>query len=286
MSKKDTTKINQPLSQNMNDRIDVDMESLRQQHVMVATPCYGGMIGEPYLKAMTGLAILFKHYGLNFTLATLSNESLVTRARNTLTAMFLENSTYTHMMFIDADIGFDPQDIVKMLHRDKDIVTGAYPKKTINWPAIHGVATDKKPDDPFELAKFQASYALNIKREHMDSQEIPLVKGLIPVLDAGTGFMMIKRSVIDKMTKEYADTRYNNDLNTDPKLQPYFYALFDTMIDPNTKRYLSEDYTFCRRWQQMGGEIWMDPSINLDHYGSYQFQGNIAEQFTLVKKDD
>ena len=153
MSKKDTTKINQPLSQNMNDRIDVDMESLRQQHVMVATPCYGGMIGEPYLKAMTGLAILFKHYGLNFTLATLSNESLVTRARNTLTAMFLENSTYTHMMFIDADIGFDPQDIVKMLHRDKDIVTGAYPKKSINWPAIHGVAIDKKPDDPSELAK-------------------------------------------------------------------------------------------------------------------------------------
>ena len=92
MSKKDTTKMNQPLSQNMNDRIDVDMESLRQQHVMVATLCYGGMIGEPYLKAMTGLAILFKHYGLNFTLATLSNESLVTRARNTLTACLLYTS--------------------------------------------------------------------------------------------------------------------------------------------------------------------------------------------------
>ena len=109
---------------------------------------------------------------------------------------------------------------------------------------------------------------------------------MIPVLDAGTGFMMIKRQVIDKMVKQYPETRYTNDLNTDPSLNPYFYALFDTMIDPNTKRYLSEDYTFCRRWQQMGGEIWMDPSINLDHYGSYQFQGNIAEQFTLVKKDD
>tara|TARA_B100000989_G_scaffold286079_1_gene254387 strand:- start:1269 stop:2129 length:861 start_codon:yes stop_codon:yes gene_type:complete len=286
MSKKNEKQTNKTLSQNMNDRIDVDMESLRQQHVMVATPCYGGMIGEPYLKAMTGLAILFKHYGLNFTLATLSNESLVTRARNTLTAMFLENSAYTHMMFIDADIGFTPQDVVKMLHRDKDIVTGAYPKKTINWPAIHGVAMDQKPSDPLELAKFQASYALNIKRDHMDSQEIPLVKGLIPVLDAGTGFMMIKRSVIDKMVKEFPETRYNNDLNTDPKLQPYFYALFDTMIEPDTKRYLSEDYTFCRRWQKMGGEIWMDPSVNLDHYGSYQFQGNIAEQFTLVKKED
>jgi hypothetical protein len=190
------------------------------------------------------------------------------------------------MMFIDADIGFIPQDIIKLLHRDKDIVTGAYPKKSINWPAVHGVATDQKPTDPFELAKFQASYVLNIKREHSDTKEIPLVKGLIPVLDAGTGFMMIKREVIDKMTKEYSETRYNNDLNTDPSLQPYFYALFDTMIEPESKRYLSEDYTFCRRWQKMGGEIWMDPSINLDHYGSYAFQGNISEQFTLVKKGD
>ena len=286
MSEKDKTKLNKPLSQNMNERIDVDMEKLRQHHVMVATPCYGGMVVEPYLKAMTGLSILFKHYGLNFTLATLSNESLVTRARNTLLAMFLQNPNYTHLLFIDADIGFIPQDVVKLLHRDKDIVTGAYPKKSINWPAVHGVAMEQKPEDPLELAKFQASYVLNIKRDHMETHEIPLVEGLIPVLDAGTGFMMIKRQVIDRMVKQYPETRYTNDLNTDPSLNPYFYALFDTMIDPDTNRYLSEDYTFCRRWQKMDGEIWMDPSINLDHYGSYQFQGNIAEQFTLIKKDD
>ena len=107
MSKKDKTQINKPLSENMNDRIDVDMERLRKNHVMVATPCYGGMVGEPYLKAMTGLSILFKHYGLNFTLATLSNESLVTRARNTLMAMFLQNPSYTHLLFIDSDIDFN-----------------------------------------------------------------------------------------------------------------------------------------------------------------------------------
>jgi len=282
----DKTKTNQPLSENMNDRINIDLETLRKQHIMIATPCYGGMVGEPYLKAMTGLSILFKHHGLNFTLATLANESLVTRARNTLTAMFLQNPDFTHLMFIDADIGFDPHDIIKLLHRDKEIVTGAYPKKSINWQSINSIAQSKQPENAFELAKFQASYVLNIKRDHNKEGKIPLVKGLIPVMDAGTGFMMIKREVIDKMTKEYSDTRYNNDLNTDPSLQPYFYALFDTMIEPESKRYLSEDYTFCRRWQKMGGEIWMDPSINLDHYGSYAFQGNISEQFTLVKKDD
>ena len=145
MSKKDQNKDKQTSSENMNERIDVDMEELRKHHVMVATPCYGGMVGEPYLKAMTGLSNTFKHYGLNFTLATLSNESLVTRAPNTLTAMFLQNPDYTHLMFIDADIGFNPQDVVKLLHRNKDIVTGAYPKKSINWPAVHGVALEQKP---------------------------------------------------------------------------------------------------------------------------------------------
>ena len=88
------------------------------------------------------------------------------------------------------------------------------------------------------------------------------------------------------MTEKYSDLKYNNDLNTNPKYNPYFYSLFDTMIDPISKRYLSEDYTFCRRWQDIDGEIWMDPSVDLDHYGNYSFQGNISEQFTLVKKDN
>ena len=171
------------------------------------------------------------------------------------------------------------------MHRDKEVVTGAYPKKSINWPGVHQMASTYSSDDAWNLAKHQAQYVINIKREHRDQEEIPIVEGLIPVLDAGTGFMMIKKSCIQKMTEKYSDLKYNNDLNTNPKYNPYFYSLFDTMIDPISKRYLSEDYTFCRRWQDIDGEIWMDPSVDLDHYGNYSFQGNISEQFTLVKRD-
>ena len=274
-----------PLRPEMQETINVDLKKLRDNHVFIATPCYGGMIGEPYLKAMTQLSILFKHHDLQFTLATIANESLVTRARNTLVAMFLENPIYTHLMFIDADIGFNPQDVIKLMHRDKEVVTGAYPKKSINWPAIQQMAGTYEADKAWDLAKYQAQYVINIKKEHRDQEEIPIVEGLIPVLDAGTGFMMIKKSCIKKMTEKYSDLKYNNDLNTNPKYNPYFYSLFDTMIDPDTKRYLSEDYTFCRRWQDMGGEIWMDPSVDLDHHGNYSFQGNISEQFTLVRRD-
>ena len=284
-NKKEVKNEGTPLRPEMMQTINVDIEKLRNYHVFIATPCYGGQIGEPYLKAMTQLSILFKHHNLNFTLATIANESLVTRGRNTLVAMFLENPMYTHLMFIDADIGFNPNDIVKLLHRDKEVVTGAYPKKSINWPAIHQMAGTYEADKCWDLAKHQAQYVINVKKQHREQEEIPIIEGLIPVLDSGTGFMMIKRSCIDKLIEKFPETKYNNDLNTDPKYNPYFYAIFDTMIDPESKRYLSEDYTFCRRWQSIGGEIWMDPSIDLDHYGNYSFQGNISEQFTLIKKD-
>ena len=274
-----------PLRPEMKQKIEVDIDKLRKNHIFVATPCYGGMVGEPYLKSMTQTSIMFKHNNLNFTLATIANESLVTRGRNTLVAMFLAEPMYTHLMFIDADIGFRPNDLVKMMHRDKEVVTGAYPKKSINWPSIHQVASTLDKDKSFDLAKHQAQYVINIKKQHRESEEIPIIDGLIPMLDSGTGFMMIKRSCIDKMVEEYPKLKYNNDLNTDPRWNPYFYAFFDTMIEEGSRRYLSEDYTFCRRWQAIGGEIWMDPSIDLDHYGSYSFQGNISEQFTLIKKD-
>ena len=101
------------------------------------------------------------------------------------------------------------------------------------------------------------------------------LNGLIELHDAGTGFMMIKREAILRMIKHYPELKYNNDVQmggTD--LKDNFYAIFDTMIDPIDKRYLSEDYTFCRRWQDMKEKIWLDPSISLNHYGSFCFQGN------------
>jgi len=97
---------------------------------------------------------------------------------------------------------------------------------------------------------------------------------LIRLHDGATGFMMIKREAIDKMIKAYPELKYNNDLNTPPELNDYFYCFFDTMLDPKDKRYLSEDYTFCRRWQQIGGECWLDPTISLNHFGSFCFVGN------------
>jgi hypothetical protein len=199
--------------------------------------------------------------------------------------MFMSDPKFTAMMFIDADIHFEAESVLKLWahlnnpNNDVDVAVGSYPKKSINWKQIHD-AVKNKGADVEEMQKYQSSYVLNIRAD--DKGRIPLKDGLIPVYDGGTGFMIFKREVIQEMFDKWPDLHYKNDLNTNPKYDPYMYALFDTMIDPKTRRYLSEDYTFCRRYQELGRTIWMDPSINLDHQGNYLFKGNISNQFTYT----
>jgi hypothetical protein len=272
------------LDQAMQGQVKINLNKFNGKHLFVATPAYGGMVGEAYLKSMVRLGILFKTHNLNFTLATIANESLITRGRNTLVSMFMSNPAYTEMIFIDADIHFEAESVIKLWDKvcdsqyGIDVAVGSYPKKSINWENVIK-RTNQLGDNatPEEITKHQASYVLNVRAD--EKGRIPLKNGMLPVYDGGTGFMLFSRSVIQNMMDKMPELHYKNDLNTDPKHDPYCYALFDTMIDPDTNRYLSEDYTFCRRYQDMGGTIWLDPSINLDHQGSYVFKGNISNQF-------
>ena len=259
----------------------IDISVFKDRHLFVATPAYGGMVGEAYLNAMVRLGIVFKTYGLHFTLATIANESLITRGRNTLVSMFMADNKFTDMMFIDADIHFDAESVLKMWFKlckydDVEVMVGAYPKKMINWKGIRQQVVEYNISED-EMQKHQASYVMNIKADK--DGRVPMKNGLIPVYDGGTGFMLYQRDVIQRMMDKWPDLHYKNDLNTDKKYDPYMYALFDTLIDPVTRRYLSEDYTFCRRWQELGGTIWMDPTIELDHQGAHLFKGNIGNQF-------
>jgi hypothetical protein len=220
----------------------------------------------------------FNGHQIPLAFGTIANESLVTRARNVLVAYFLA-SDYTHLMFVDADIEFQTEDILKLYAHKKDVVVGAYPKKGVAWDKIRANLTDpankSKELSDRDMASFGSDYAINFKFVDKETKTIGVENGLIKLHDAGTGFMMISREAILKMIKAYPELKYNNDVNiANADLKDHFYALFDTMIDPIDRRYLSEDYTFCRRWQEIGGDVWLDPSISLNHYGHFCFQGN------------
>lgn len=250
-------------------KVNVDMDYLRTMNIFFATPCYGGLITDQYFLSMFKLSQVLISYGIRFRITTLRNESLIPRARNILTAMFLADEEATHLMFIDADIEFEPDSIIRMLAMDKEIIAGAYPKKTINWDGVKNAVLNNQDD----IAAFGADYALNLKLS--EGNRVRTHMGAVEALDASTGFFLVKREAVEKMVTHYPELFYNSDSALDPKFNPYCYALWDTMIDPVDKRYLSEDYTFCRRWQQIGGEIWIDPNTKLNHVGSYTFKSNL-----------
>ena len=265
-------------------KIEIPIEVLRNKHIFIATPCYGGQIGEPYFRSMMRLAILCNKYDIQFTVSTLANESLITRGRNTLVSFFMEHPDATHLFFIDADIEFDPNDLLRMVAYDRPITVGAYPKKAINWQSIIEAARRNEEETTETIEGHSSNYVVNFEfvtdEDGNPQNQIQIRDNLIKLKDAGTGFMCIQRDVIQKMFDAHPELKYANDINVDAKFEKHMYALFDTMIDPESRRYLSEDYTFCRLWQQMGGEVYLDPRTALNHVGHYTFRGNIRKLIT------
>ena len=268
----------------LDSKIEIPLGLLRQKHIFIATPCYGGQIGEPYFRSMMRLAILCNKYNIQYTVSTLANESLVTRGRNTLVSFFMENPQATHLFFIDADIEFNPEDILRMVAYDKPVVVGAYPKKALNWTSIIGAARANEEENEETIEGHSSNYVVNFDflkdKDGNHTPQVQIEDNLVKLKDAGTGFMCIEKSVIQQLFDKHPEMKYVNDINVDQKFEPFMYALFDTMIDPDSRRYLSEDYTFCRLWQNMGGTIYLDPRTALNHVGHYTFRGNIRKLFT------
>ena len=202
---------------------------------------------------------------------TLGMESLITRARNTLVANFLDDEHATHLLFIDADIGFSTAIIKRMLDFDDQVVCAPYPMKLINWSAIPQLVKDN-----LDYKTLSLPYVLNFE----DKDNVEVKTGFAKVLDAATGCLLMKRECLLKMVKEYPDLHYNTDQIIDGKeyKSENTYLFFDTMKDEDG-RYLSEDYAFSRRWQRIGGSIWADLSSDLIHYGQYKFQGQLWKHF-------
>ena len=244
--------------------------------LVIATPCFGGMLHNGYFQSILDLAVNFTRLNIPFEVMTIGNESLIQRARNGIVAKFMSDESATHLMFIDADITFSWVSIVKLLLSNKELCGGCYPKKCFNWDKIkhHSTKSPNLSDD--ELMAKSLDYVFNpIYHQEGANVVIKLENGMASVKDIGTGFMMIKRSVIKKMMSKFPDTKYRNNVAGygQNNMNDYFYALFECAIDPVSKVYLSEDYLFCKRWIDIGGELWLDLNTNLNHTGIIDYKG-------------
>ena len=228
-------------------QIQVNIDYLRTTRVHICTPCYGGMLTEQTFMSFIKWANTCRQLGIDWTLETMTNESLISRARNTLVAKFLNNPDSTHLMFIDADIGWEPWHLLVMLNRQVDVIGGLYPMKTlpVKWVVNGFEGAETGPD------------------------------GLQEVSKTGTGFMLVKREVFEKLNAHPAVKPFNNDIGLPKELDQHLRTYYDTAVREN--RYYSEDWTFCENWRDIGGQVWVDKRVLLRHTGSYTFDFQTQE---------
>lgn len=247
--------------------------------ILIGTPCFAGMLHNGYFQSMLELSANFTRLGIPYEVITIGNESLIQRARNGIVAKFMSDDNATHLMFIDADITFSWISIVKLILSNKEFSGGCYPKKCFNWDKIKHY-NQKSPDlKEDELMAKSLDYVFNpIYHKQGENVVIRVENGMAQVKDIGTGFMMIHKSVIRKMMVKYPETKYKNNVAGygQGNMNECFYSLFDCCIDPVSRVYLSEDYLFCKRWIDIGGELWLDINTNLNHTGIIDYKGCLA----------
>jgi len=294
--------------------IKVEIAELQKRKLFVATPMYGGQCAGMFTRSIADLSAICAKYQIPLQLYFLFNESLITRARNYCVDEFMRSGA-THLMFIDSDIGFNPQDVLALLammtdESEYDVMGGPYPKKCISWEKIKQAVDKGVADkDPNVLEKFVGDYVFNPKGSQ---KEIP-IGAPVEVMEIGTGFMMVRRKTFEDYEKAYPHLHYKPDhvrtehFDGTREIMAYFDCVIDRgygyenlhqlladvaagkeglqdvakkMIDGeqhSSKRYLSEDYMFCYNVERMGARVWFCPWMQLQHVGSYVFGGSLAD---------
>jgi hypothetical protein len=268
---------------------EVNIEAMIKQYVAehkprlaILTPCYGSLCFVNYVSCLINTMNFLHGVGIPVKVEFCRNDSLVSRARNNLIAKVMNDPTVTHFMFIDNDITWSPIDIIKLLIADKPLVGGIYPIKNFDWSKLLANPTVVqdwlKKKNESQLASMMTDedfiqYRMVRYNVNHLGPNLVIKQNLAQVKHLATGFMMIQRSVIEKMSKAFPSTKYVDDVGfLHGSENDFAYALFDCGVEEG--HYCSEDWLFCNRWTKMGGQVWMDVSINLVHTGNQDFKGS------------
>lgn len=236
----------------------------------ISTPCYDAMLTMQYTMSLLRLVQFCNQHNIDYMIDFLGNESLITRARNKSLNKFM-NTDCSHLLFIDSDIEFQPEAVMDLLLFDKDVSCCVYPKKGFNWNKfMYSIQNEQNSKE--HPSSRGLDYAYNIM--YNDKNELIKNGDFIRVNQSSTGFMMIKREIVEKLNKKHTELEIISDelSNNDTKM----YGLFCCMI--KDKQYLSEDYSFCQRVNDIGGQVWINVKHNLNHIGKYSFNSDIQNR--------
>ncbi|MDB5442375.1 MAG: hypothetical protein JWP73_751 [Phenylobacterium sp.] len=238
---------------------------MTQPHLFIATPCHGGQLTIEYLHALVALQAACEARGVGCHVELLEDDRVIPRARARLAAAFLAHAEATHLLFIDADIGFAPENAWRLLAAEKDLAAGVYPIKHLDWERIRAAAAAGAAD----LQAASLSYVVRFIPHPQNAVEVE--NGVAKVAYVGTGFLLIRRAAVQRVVDAHPELVATLD---DGAAIP---MVFEPMIEPETGEYLSEDYAFCRRFRDLGGEIWADVEARLTHVGHATYSGSLIQ---------
>jgi hypothetical protein len=242
--------------------------------IYLATPCYGGMLNLHFAQSLLRLQTACRERGIGLEVDLIGGDALITRARSRLAAQFLAHGQATHILFCDADIGFAPENVFRLLEAEKPVIGGVYPLKFIDWERARAAAKAQAPD----LMAASLGYVVRFIPSPDNSVEVE--NGVAKVAYVGAGFLMVRRDAMQRVVDAHPElTAKMGDMGD--KLAGQAVMVFETLIEPETRQYLSEDYAFCRRWRELGGEIWADMEARLTHVGHAAYTGSLVEAMRL-----
>ena len=243
------------------------MSEIRPPFLYLAVPCYGGLLALQFVTSLMRLQDACEARGIGLHVDMMGGEALITRGRSRLAARFLAHTEATHILFVDADIGFEPENLFRLLAADKDVVAAVCPLKSIDWEKVRRAAAAGAAD----LQAASIGYVVRFLPTPDNSVEVE--NGVAKVAYGGTGFLLIRRQALQRIADAHPELRAR--LGDGPADEAVM--VFDTMIEPETGQHLSEDYAFCRRWRDLGGDIWADFEARLTHVGHAAYTGSLMQ---------
>jgi hypothetical protein len=247
-------------------------------HLMIVTPCYGGMVTAAYASSVSQLEKACQACGIATTWSMIAGHAMITIARAEMVATVLDSPDATHLLSVDADIAFRPEQAFRLLDCRQPFVGAVYPYKTVNWSKAATAIAEGRPQIP--------SASLDYVVNWQDERRIAGPRGFAKAKYIGAGFMLLRREVLTALRDAHPELRFHywaaqhGGTPQAPHARgPDRYGLFEPIIDKETGQYLPEDLSFCRRWTDLGGEIWVDMESRLDHLGLYTFKGDLSTQF-------
>jgi glycosyltransferase involved in cell wall biosynthesis len=252
---------------------------MMKKKILIATPCFGNMITNGYFLSI--LATM-QHFAndpfVEICILTIGDQSLVTKARNMCVTSFMQGD-YTHLLFIDADIQFNPENIRRLIDKNDDVVCGAYPVKRIEWEALRSIDPSVlKTLSDSEIQARLLKYNLHVTTQTGEYSK-RIDNGFMDVSRAATGFMLIRRTVFTKLMKLHPELKYIN-IEEPEAVQKYLWSFFNCGIN-KYQAYVGEDYNFCDMWTNVGGKIWIDILSPLSHIGTHTYNGNIVQTMSF-----